>query len=129
MDYVVLDTNIASLSVKGELPPRLLGLSPVVAFVTVGELAKWADMRSWGQRRRGALDHWINQRVILDSDEGIARIWGRLSAAAERRGLPRPENDMWIAACCLSHDLPLATRNVKDFADFAMYEGLRLVTT
>lgn len=129
MDYVVLDTNIASLSVKGELPARLLGLSPVVAFVTVGELAKWAEMRSWGQRRRGALDHWISQRLVLDSDERVARIWGRLSAAAERRGLPRPENDMWIAACCLSHDLPLATRNVKDFADFATYEGLRLVTS
>ncbi|MEN3357991.1 MAG: hypothetical protein V7637_1973 [Mycobacteriales bacterium] len=129
MAYVVLDTNIASLSVKGELPARLLGLSPVVAFVTVGELAKWADMRSWGQRRRGALDHWIDQRLVLDSDENVSRVWGRLSAAAERRGRPRPENDTWIAACCVSHDLPLATRNVKDFSDFASYEGLRLLAT
>jgi predicted nucleic acid-binding protein len=36
-------------------------------------------------------------------------------------------NDMWIAAVCLSDDLPLATRNVKDYADFAEHHGLRLV--
>jgi toxin FitB len=31
---------------------------------------------------------------------------------------------MWIAACCLVDDLPLATLNTKDFVDFATYEGL-----
>jgi toxin FitB len=36
-------------------------------------------------------------------------------------------NDMWIAAVCLTHDLPLATLNVKDFSDFAEYHGLRLI--
>lgn len=134
MGYVVLDTNIASLSVKGELPAsltaRLLGRVPVVTFVTVGELTKWAGMRAWGGRRRGALDHWISQRPVIDSDETVSRQWGRLSATAERRGRPRPENDTWIAACCLSHGLPLVTRNVKDFADFAdfaEFEGLALL--
>jgi len=39
------------------------------------------------------------------------------------RGRPRPQNDSWIAACCLAFDLPLATLNVKDFADYAEYEG------
>jgi predicted nucleic acid-binding protein len=35
---------------------------------------------------------------------------------------------MWIAACCLVHDLPLATLNIKDFEDFAEHHGLRLIT-
>jgi predicted nucleic acid-binding protein len=56
----------------------------------------------------------------------VARTWGLISAAAAPRGRPRPENDTWIAACCLAYGLPLATRNVKDFADIASYEGLRL---
>jgi toxin FitB len=34
---------------------------------------------------------------------------------------------MWVAACCLYHDLPLATLNLKDFEDFAEHEGLTLI--
>ena len=37
------------------------------------------------------------------------------------------QNDTWIAACCLSDDLPLATLNITDFADFAEHEGLTLI--
>ena len=48
----------------------------------------------------------------------------QLQARAQRRGRPRPQNDTWIAACCLVDDLPLATLNVKDFADFAEHERL-----
>ena len=40
-----------------------------------------------------------------------------------------PQNDTWIAACCLAYDLPLATLNVKDFRDFAEHEGLILLDT
>lgn len=38
------------------------------------------------------------------------------------------QNDTWIAVCCLSEGLPLVTRNVKDFVDFAEYHGLVLIT-
>jgi hypothetical protein len=54
----------------------------------------------------------------------IARKWGQISA----RGRGRPQNDTWVVACCLVYGLPLATLNVKDFADFAEYEGLELLT-
>jgi hypothetical protein len=30
-------------------------------------------------------------------------------------------------ACCLVNNLPLATFNTKDFADYAEHDGLRLV--
>jgi predicted nucleic acid-binding protein len=49
----------------------------------------------------------------------VARVWGEMSAYAQRRGRPRPQNDTWIAACCLAFEIPLATLNVKDFEDFA----------
>jgi predicted nucleic acid-binding protein len=32
-------------------------------------------------------------------------------------GGPRPISDAWIAACCLVRELPLATLNIKDYAD------------
>jgi len=53
--------------------------------------------------------------AALPGDEAVAVSWGRLSAVAHQRGRPRPQNDMWISACCLTHDLPLATLNVKDY--------------
>jgi predicted nucleic acid-binding protein len=55
-------------------------------------------------------------------------VWGRLSGDANLRGRTRPQNDTWIAACCLVYGLPLATRNVKDFQDFAEQDGLILIT-
>ncbi len=36
-------------------------------------------------------------------------------------------NDSWIAACCLTRNLPLATLNLKDFRDFADHEGLTVI--
>jgi toxin FitB len=55
-------------------------------------------------------------------------LFARPSAFAIRRGWPRPANDTWIAACCLVYELPLATLNVKDFVDFAEYDGLTIIT-
>jgi predicted nucleic acid-binding protein len=33
---------------------------------------------------------------------------------------------MWVAACCIRHQLPLVTLNQKDFVDFR-HDGLDLV--
>jgi toxin FitB len=74
--------------------------------------------------RAGAL---ARQHVVLPYDERVAWKWGQLSVLSERRGRARPINDTWIAACCLVADLPLATRNLKDFTDFAEHDGLRVI--
>ncbi|XRQ08583.1 type II toxin-antitoxin system VapC family toxin [Actinomadura welshii] len=132
MDRVVLDTDVASLSLKHRLPApvlrRLIGKEPCITFVTLGELTQWADLRQWGRRNREALNHWLDGVIVLPYTDDVATTWGRVSAAAIRRGRPRPVNDSWIAACALSYGLPLATLNVKDFEDFAANEGLTLIT-
>lgn len=65
--------------------------------------------------------------VELLYDRRVAARWGEIQAYAQLRGRPRPTNDSWIAACCLVRDLPLATLNIKDFADFEQHEGLHLL--
>jgi toxin FitB len=131
MRWVVLDTNVASASLRDRLTPalraRLSGYAWSVTFVTVGELWQWADARSWGRRSRAQLTAWLDHVVIVDSDDLISREWGRSAAAARLRGRPRPTNDSWIAACCVARGLPLATLNVKDFADHVEHDGLVLV--
>jgi len=129
---VVWDTDVASLTHKRRVPPalvtRLVGTYPLITFITPGELTKWAEARHWSQRSRGELARWLSTLPVLQGDEDVAITWGRLSAAAMRRGRPRPVNDTWIAACCLTHEIPLATLNVKDFEDFQTHHGLELIT-
>ena len=132
MRRVIIDTDVASLSIKNRLPPTLLrelvGAQVGITFITLGELVRWATMRSWGPERRSELSQWLASRPTLPYTDDIARTWGDISAHAARRGRPRPQNDTWIAACCLAYDLPLATLNIKDFTDFAEHEGLALLT-
>jgi predicted nucleic acid-binding protein len=129
---LVLDTDVASLRFKGELPAamhaRLTGREPLITFVTLAEMTKWADLRRWGARRRRELTEWLAGVAVLPGTEDVSVTCGHISASAMLRGRPRPANDTWIAACCLTYDLPLATFNVKDFEDFAEYEDLTLIT-
>jgi predicted nucleic acid-binding protein len=128
---VVLDTDVASRSFKGRLPSalgaRLAGMQPLLTFVTVGELTQWAELRQWGSRNRGMLGSWLASKPVIPAGKSVAVVWGELSAAATRRGRARPVNDTWIAACCITYGVPLATLNVKDFADFSEHHGLALI--
>jgi predicted nucleic acid-binding protein len=130
--YVVLDTDVASQIIKnrlgGPLATRLTGLTWCVTFVTVGELWQWAETRSWGEDTRGLLDRWLSRVIVIDSDDEVSRAWGQVAARARRRGRPRPANDSWVAACCLSRGIPLATLNVKDYTEHTEHEGLVLIT-
>ena len=129
-DPVLLDTDVLSLIMKGRLDPAASGLAEhtwCVSFVTVGELAKGVVMAGWGLRQWNDLADWLGSLVILPYDLRISYVWGQLAGQTQRRGRPRPVNDMWIAAVGLAHGLPLATRNIKDYADFAEHHGLVLL--
>ena len=132
MTPVILDTDVASQlhrrKLTGPLATRLVGREPLITFVTLGELTKWAEIRDWGALRRGALATWLSGIPVLPGDEAVAEFWGILSAAAAKRGRPRPVNDMWIAACCLTYQIPLATLNLKDYQDFAEHHALHLLS-
>ncbi len=88
----------------------------------------WSEVRHWSPRNRAGLVRFLGGLVRLPYDEDVAVGWGRIQAAAVLRGRRRPANDTWVAATCLAHGLPLATRNVKDYVDFVEHEGLVLVT-
>ena len=75
---VVLDTDIASLTIKGTLDPapdRLVGRTWCVSFVTVGELVKWAESHRWGLRRWTELADWLGRVVVLPYDVQVAYTW------------------------------------------------------
>lgn len=132
MSYVVLDTDVASTILRGRLTgslaSRLTGRDLAVSFVTVAELERWRLVRDWGPRRTAALASFYSRVVVLPYSRRVAETWGRLQAGAQLRGRPRPQNDTWIAARCMVHEVPLATFNVKDFADFEAQDNLQIWT-
>ena len=69
MRRVILDTDVASLSIKQQLPPallrELLGAQIGITFITLGELSRWATLRQWGPTRRTELDGWLATRPTL----------------------------------------------------------------
>jgi predicted nucleic acid-binding protein len=133
VSVIVLDTDVASALWRHRAPASvirgLVGHEPAITFVTVGELVKWTLVRRWGPRRVAEMQVFLDALVVLPYDYRVAARWGELQAFAHLRGRPRPFNDTWIAACCLVRELPLATFNHKDFADFAEREGLELLPT
>ena len=131
MPDLVLDTDAASVLQKHRAPAwverGIVGNVTWLTFVTVGELATWAESRNWGATNRARLDEWIARQPVIPYDVEIAKTWGWLAARARRRGRPRPQNDMWVAASCIRHRIPLLTLNEIDFADFAEHDGLVLL--
>jgi len=128
VEHLVLDTDVAShlqrSSLPQELQAHLQGKTPCVTFITVGEFFKGAFKAGWGQRRIEALEAWLRKVVVLPYTSEVSRAWGRVCASCDVKGSPIAPNDAWIAACCLSHDLPLMTLNRRHFEPV---EGLRLV--
>ncbi len=106
---------------------RLIGRRPLITFVTFGEFATWTGLRDWGSHRRQELADWLSGIPVLPGDEAVASAWSKLSATATRAGRPRPVNDMWIAACRLTRNLPLAALNLKDYLYFRDHHDLRIL--
>ena len=127
MADVAIGVDVGSHLQKGTEPAwvrdHVVGANTWLTFVTVGELSKWAQVRGWGEVRWARLDGRIAARPVIPYDLEIARIWGRLANNAQPRGKPRPQNDTWVAACCIRVGVALVTLNRKDFATFATRTG------
>ena len=89
-----------------------------MSVVSVGELRRGVEsIRYRGDTRQAnQLEKWLAnllveyQDHILDINQDIAQLWGRLRA-------PHPENalDKQIAATALIYELTVVTRNHRDF--------------
>jgi predicted nucleic acid-binding protein len=80
----------------------------VVTPVTVGELPVGQPDESVVQRLMGD-----GRRLVID--EAVGRESGLLARYLRERGKLIGSNDLWIAALCLVHRLPILTRNVGEF--------------
>ena len=75
MPVVVLDTDAVSLLHRRQLDvayaQHLIGNTAAITFVTLGELYKGMETRSWGERRRNDPAAWVDRLLVLPySNEG-----------------------------------------------------------
>ncbi len=123
----LLDTN-AVIGVIEEDPEALEIIDtarsePLLISVTVlGELYFGARKSTRVEENTHRMETFALDAIVLPCDEDTARLYGEIKDALRRKGRPIPENDIWIAAVALQHDLVLASRD----SHFEHVEGLRL---
>jgi predicted nucleic acid-binding protein len=105
------------------------GHALAMSFACVGEALAPTYLRKGlapgtTQRIRNALGLF----VVIPFDDDIVDRWAQMSARLEGRLKGRGINDMWTAACALSHGFPVVTNNLSDFQSIqADVPGLELV--
>ena len=91
-----------------------------LSVITIGEITKGVGLLSESQRKR-ELQSWLQtiERYysdrILSVDLEIVRIWGEITATAQKSGKIIAVSDGLIAATALRHGLHIVTRNTSDF--------------
>jgi predicted nucleic acid-binding protein len=111
---VILDTNGISALAEGEsaLESILRKASRVaIPVIVLGEY-RYGILRS---RERKRYEEWLTEYLpmflILDIDERTTVPYVSIRSELKRAGTPIPANDVWIAALCRQHSLPLLTRD------------------
>jgi tRNA(fMet)-specific endonuclease VapC len=68
------------------------------------------------------VEAFLSHSIVLPCDLQVAHAYADIKLGLKRQGTPVPENDIWIAAVALAHDLVLATRD----RHFDYMHGLRI---
>ena len=80
-------------------------------LVALGELLFGAHKSKQKERTLDDVANFVQVCTIVEPDEVTADLYGQIKASLDSRRTPIPQNDIWIAASALEHDLPLATRD------------------
>lgn len=92
----------------------------LVSVIPIGEILKGISLLRESSKRR-ALEAWLKtlerdySAQILAIDLEICRLWGELTARAQKAGRVVHASDGLIAATALRHGLRVMTRNTADF--------------
>jgi predicted nucleic acid-binding protein len=66
-------------------------------------------------RNRASYENWLrgllNDCMVLDVTESTTHYYAEISLELKRKGKPIPTNDLWIAALCRQHSLPLLSQD------------------
>ena len=128
-DGLLVDTDVLSY-IAWQRPqgqafvPLVEGKLLAVSFVTVGEMYFGAANRGWGETRVSKMEKILRRYTTIPGTYDVAHRYGQVKQAfRDQVG----ENDMWIAATALAHELPIITNNLKHFEPMSERLGFGLV--
>jgi len=110
----LLDTNIviALFADEPAVTDRLRDAKEVfIPSIAIGELYYGARRSSRVKENVTRIDAFAASNVVLSCDTETAHQYGEIKNKLRQKGHPIPENDIWIAAIALQHDLTLVTRD------------------
>ena len=110
----LLDTNIiiALFASDAAVIVHLRAADEVyIPVIAVGELYYGAYKSRRINDNLGRIDEFILRNTAIACDASTARYYGKLKNELRQLGQPIPENDIWIAALAMQHNLVLASRD------------------
>ena len=130
MTEVVVDTDVVSFLFKNHplgyrCDPELIGRVPLISFMTVAELERWALQYQWSSKRLYWLHLYLQRFVVVPSSSDLCHKWAEAMVAAQAAGRRIESADAWIAATAVLYKAPLVTHNRNDYLGVP---GLKLIT-
>ena len=122
---LLLDTNIVIELFKGnrEIPVVLDEQEKIyIPFAVLGELYLGAYRSSNPQKKQQEIKGFLLMCIVLVADDRTAETYALIKTALLNKGKPIPENDIWIAATSMQHQMPLYTKD----GHFKEIEGIFL---
>jgi len=111
---LIVDTNALSALADENLPIITI-LSQAadidLPVVTLGEYRYGISQSRYKSRYSSWLDGLIRDCRVLDIDQETTSNYAEIRLELKKLGKPIPTNDLWIAALCRQHSLPLLSRD------------------
>lgn len=120
-----LDTNIIIALFKEEhaVLSHLAHAGEVLTTsIVLGELYFGALNSGHPEKNFLRVEEFASQIPVLSNNIGTAKEYAKIKNSLKKKGKPIPENDIWIAASAIEHNLILITRDehFKNITDLKM---------
>jgi predicted nucleic acid-binding protein len=111
---LILDTNALSAAAESE-PAALQVVAQAdrlfVPVVVLGEYRFGIAQSKHQSVYEKWLREWVAAVNVLDVDNETTYSYASIGLELKKKGKPIPTNDLWIAALCTQHSLPLLSRD------------------
>ena len=111
---MILDTN--ALSAAADDDPAVVAILAGVEQVAIPVIVLGEYRHGIAEsRNRASYESWLagllRDCMVLDVNEPTTHCYAEITLELKRKGKPIPTNDIWIAALCRQHSLPLLSRD------------------